>query len=86
MIRSLTSEYLNTLHEFERRNKYIEGLHVNSTYTTMAHYFHIKLMVKAKEWRFVSDDDSSIITALFRVFAREIKRGDAHLEVLLNKL
>ncbi|MDM5188045.1 insertion element protein [Bacillus sp. DX4.1] len=72
------SEYLNALHEFDRRNKYIEGLHVNSTYTTMAHYFHIKLMVNAKEWRFVSDDDSSIITALFRVFAREIKRGAAH--------
>lgn len=43
----------------------------------MAHYFHIKLMVNAKEWRFVSDDDGSIITALFRVFTREIKRGAA---------
>ena len=44
----------------------------------MTHYFHIKLMVNAKEWRFVSDDDSSIIAALFRVFSREIKRGAAH--------
>jgi transposase-like protein len=73
-----TVEYMKELDDFNLRNKYVDGMHVNSTYTTMAHFFHLKILLNAKEWRFVSDNDSSIITALFRVFAREIKRNDAH--------
>jgi hypothetical protein len=64
--------------EFERRKKYIDGCHVNSTYTTMAHLWLIKQMVKASEWRFITDEDYSIMTSLFRVFSKEIRLGDAH--------
>jgi transposase-like protein len=73
-----TVEYMKELDDFNLRNKYVDGMHVNSTYTTMAHFFHLKILLNAKEWRFVSDNDSSIMTALFRVFAREIKLNDAH--------
>jgi hypothetical protein len=64
--------------EFERRKKYIDGCHVNSTYTTMAHLWLIKKMVNAIEWRFITDEDYSIMTSLFRVFSKEIRLGDAH--------
>lgn len=35
-------------------------------------------MVKADEWRFVTDEDYSIMTAINRVFAREIRLFAAH--------
>ncbi|MFJ8531553.1 hypothetical protein [Bacillus sp. NPDC094106] len=71
-------EYHRELLKVERRDKYIEGLHVNSTYTTMAHYWLIKHLLNASEWRFVTDRDSSLMTACYRIFAREFKLTDAH--------
>jgi transposase-like protein len=71
-------EYQKALQDFERRGKYMDGLHVNSTYTTIAHLWLIKQMVHAKEWRFVTDEDDSIMTAIYRVFAREIRLGEGH--------
>ncbi|WP_138417530.1 insertion element protein [Aquibacillus sediminis] len=71
-------EYQNELYKFERRSKYIDGLHLNSTYTTFAHLWHIKQKVNAQNWRFVTDDDKSILTALYRTFAKEIRLTDAH--------
>ncbi|BAU29324.1 hypothetical protein DFP93_11642 [Aneurinibacillus soli] len=73
-----TLEYVQELNEFERRDQYIDGLHVNSTYTTIAHFWLMKQMIHTNEWRFVTDEDFSIMTALFRVFAREVRRADAH--------
>jgi hypothetical protein len=71
-------EYKTALKEFERRGKYVEGLHVNSTYTTIAHLWLIKQLVNASEWRFVTDKDNSLITAFSRVFKDEIRLSDAH--------
>ena len=71
-------EYNQALQEFDRREKYIDGLHVNSTYTTVAHLWLIKQMVKASEWRFVTDKDHSLMTAFSRVFAKELRLADAH--------
>src|SRR5690606_30929263 len=71
-------EYHRELLKVERRDKYIEGLHVNSTYTTMAHYWLIKQLLNASEWRFVTDRDSSLMTACYRMFAKEFKLTDAH--------
>jgi transposase-like protein len=71
-------EYHRELLKVERRDKYIEGLHVNSTYTTMAHYWLIKQLLNASEWRFVTDRDSSLMTACYRMFAKEFKITDAH--------
>lgn len=35
-------------------------------------------MVNASEWRFVTDEDKSLMNSINRVFAQEIKRTDAH--------
>lgn len=72
------SEYMAALHEFTRRGKYIDGVHVNSTYTTLAQFWLMKQMIHAKQWRFVSDEDSSIMSALYHVFADEVRKAEAH--------
>ncbi len=72
------SEYKTELSKIENRAKYTDGLHVNSTYTTVAHHWLIKELVNASEWRFVTDEDSSLITAIFRVYAKEVSLSDAH--------
>jgi transposase-like protein len=69
-------EYRTELNNFNKRMQYVDGLHVNPTYTTIAHYWLIKQLVKASEWR--SDNDSSVITAFFRVFSKEVRTYDAH--------
>jgi transposase-like protein len=71
-------EYQAELNDFNKRMQYVDGLHVNPTYTTIAHYWLIKQLVKASEWRMISDNDSSIITAFFRVFSKEVRTYDAH--------
>ncbi|MFT8321147.1 MAG: insertion element protein [Bacillus sp. (in: firmicutes)] len=71
-------EYRAELNDFNKRMQYVDGLHVNPTYTTIAHYWLIKQMVKANEWRMISDNDSSVITAFFRVFSKEVSTYDAH--------
>jgi hypothetical protein len=71
-------EYKQAVQEFERRENYIDGLHVNSTYTTFAHLWLIKQMIKASEWRFVTDKDNSLMTVYSRVFARELRLAEAH--------
>ncbi|WP_299094721.1 insertion element protein [uncultured Metabacillus sp.] len=72
------SEYENDLAKFNRRAKYVDGLHVHQTYTTIAHLWLIKQLVKASEWRFITDDDKSLMTAIYRVFSDEFQRYDAH--------
>ncbi|WP_147802846.1 insertion element protein [Alkalicoccus halolimnae] len=71
-------EYFKKLSEVERRANYVEGLHVNSSYTSIAHFWHIKQLVNASEWRFITDQDDSITTAFFRVFSTEFRMSDAH--------
>ncbi len=71
-------DYQKELLEVEHRDKYVEGLHVNSTYTTMAHYWLIKQLLNASEWRFVTDRDSSLMTACYRMFAKEFRLSEAH--------
>ncbi len=71
-------EYKKEYAEFSNRADYVNGLHVNSTYTTIAHLWHIRQLLKVKEWRFVTDHDSSIISALMRVFSKEVRLSDLH--------
>jgi transposase-like protein len=72
------AEYRKDLERIELRAKYLDGLHVNSTYTTIAHFWLIKQLIKASEWRFVTDEDNSLMTSLNRVFAKEFRLSDAH--------
>ncbi|MEW9050190.1 MAG: insertion element protein [Neobacillus sp.] len=77
-------EYRKDMKKFERRDRYIDGLHTNSTYTTFAHLWLIKQMIKASEWRFVTDKDNALMTAYSRVFAKEIRLADAHQFICLT--
>ncbi len=71
-------EYEQEWRRFARRANYIDGLHVKSNYTALAHFWLIRQMVKADEWRFISGEDGSLMTAIYRVFAPEIRRAEAH--------
>lgn len=73
-----TSEYHKELKMIRNANQGLSGLHVNSTYTAIAHYWLLKELIGAQNWRFVTDQDNSLMTALFRVFAKEVALGDAH--------
>lgn len=71
-------EYLSAKQSIERRGQYLDGIHVKSGNTAIAHYWLIKQMVKAKAWRIISDADYSLMDAVKKVFSPEIKRGAAH--------
>lgn len=71
-------EYETLLAEFERRKDYIEGIHTNSKYTAIAHFYLIKEMIKSKRWNFVSDEDAVIIDSVMRIFSESIKKKDSH--------
>lgn len=62
----------------ERRAKYTDGLHIGATYTTLAHFWLIKQLLNASEWRFITDEDQSLMTSINRVFSKEIRLSDAH--------
>ncbi|THE08870.1 IS1 family transposase [Bacillus timonensis] len=72
------SEYYQNLSKVEHRAKFIDGLHVNSTYTSIAHMWLLKQMINSKEWRFVTDEDATLMTSIYRVFSDEIRKYDAH--------
>jgi len=71
-------KYRYELNKIQKRSQYVDGLHVNVGYTNTAHYWLIKNLVNAKEWRVISDDDKSIRNAFYRVFTNEIRLSDAH--------
>jgi len=62
-------EYNNELADFNNRKNYVIGSHVKPQYTAMAHYFLIKRMLHADKWNFVSDDDSTIESCIFKMFS-----------------
>jgi transposase-like protein len=72
------TEYIAELAKIKDRNKLIKGMHINSTYTGIAHFWLIQQMVQSKEWRFVTDDDSSLATAIYRVFSKDFRLYNAH--------
>lgn len=71
------NEYKESLDKIIRRADYVSGLHVKATYTMLAHLWSIKQLVNAKKWRFVTDHDNSIITAIYRAFPDEFKADEA---------
>lgn len=62
----------------ELRKSYVDGLHVNSSYTAYAQYWHIKKLLKVKKVNLVCDDDRTLLNAMLRVFSDEIRNGDTH--------
>lgn len=61
------------------RKDYTDGFHVNTTYTAYAQYWLIKRMLSVDNLNYVCDEDNSIITALMRVYADEIKHGNVNI-------
>lgn len=72
------AEYHRKLATFNKRKDYLDGLHVKSVYTSIAHFWILKNLLNVKEWRFVTDADYSIMSAVLRVFMSEIRSGYAH--------
>lgn len=73
-----TSAYMSQRQEFDNRKRYIDGLHVNATYTAIAQLWHLQKILKTKKWRFVTDEDYSLMSAIYRVFSKEIREGVTH--------
>ncbi|WP_223639309.1 insertion element protein [Planococcus sp. 4-30] len=73
-----TADFSREMVELTKRKEYVDGLHVSHTYTAMAQMFLIKQMVKTPKWRFVSDDDKILKATIRRIFAEEMKNGQAH--------
>ncbi|WP_062350029.1 hypothetical protein [Bacillus kwashiorkori] len=71
-------EYQLSFNEFYKRTKYIDGLHTNSNYTAIAHLWLIKQTLHSENWRFVSDEDETIMKAIYRSFNDEFLSGNAH--------
>jgi transposase-like protein len=71
-------EYEMALNDFQRRNKYIDGLHTNSNYTAIAHLWLLKQTLLSSKWRFVTDEDETLMKSIYRVFNEEILSGEAH--------
>lgn len=71
---------------FQRRARYVWGLHVNSTYTAFAQFWLIRESMKqVRKWFLTTDNDGSLITAFARAFADQIREGTAHHFLCLMK-
>lgn len=79
-------EFETKLQQFERRTRYVPGVHVNYAYTIMAGLWLLqRAFGDVKNWRFITDDDAATQSAVKRVFAQEIKAKAAHLFVCNSK-
>ena len=65
----LDSSYLDL------RKDYVDGLHINSTYTAYAQYWLIRRMLNVDKLNIVCDDDRSLINSIMRVYSEEIRAG-----------
>lgn len=72
------SGYAEELLKVKEREKFINGLHVKSQYTSIAHFWLIQQLVKAKEWRFITDEDHSLMNSIYRVFSKDFRLYNAH--------
>lgn len=60
------------------RKDYLDGFHVNSSYTAYAHYWLIKDMINVDTINFVSDEDNSLLNSIMRVYNEDIKLGNVN--------
>ncbi len=72
------NEYYLELREFLSRGSFVDGLHINHSYTAMAHLFLIKKLIKTDKWRVVSDDDMVLKSAYKKIFSDEIQQEKLH--------
>ncbi|WP_186446521.1 hypothetical protein [Neobacillus bataviensis] len=53
-------------------------MHTNSTYITIAHYGLSKDLLRTQNWRFVTDNDTSLLSVLYRIFYEDFRSFSAH--------
>lgn len=61
------------------RQQYVDGYHINSTYTAYAQYWLLKHQLNVDKINIVSDSDTSITSSLKKVFAEDIKNGHVNI-------
>lgn len=71
------TQYRIELNKFNNRKNYVQGCHVKNQYTGMAHYFLIKNALNVNKWYFVSDDDATIQSCIFKVFSEKFSTENA---------
>ncbi|MDD2534109.1 MAG: hypothetical protein PHC86_05365 [Eubacteriales bacterium] len=71
------AEYMKELESFNYRKNYVPGSHVKMQYTAAAHYFLLNKTLKVKQYYFVSDNDSTLQSAIFKIFAKHFSDGYA---------
>lgn len=72
------NDYREESKVFNLRKEFVDGLHTNQTYTSMAQFWLLKQTLSADKWRFISDDDRSLKKAIASIFKDEIKNGSTH--------
>lgn len=71
-------DFQTELSLINRRGQYIDGFHTISSYTVLAHLWLLRHKINTKKWRFVSDEDETIMRSIYRVSSEEIASGGAH--------
>ena len=71
-------DFIETENKLNKRKLYADGLNVTSTYTAMAHHWLLKQTLNVKDWWFVTDDDDTLMKAIFSVYANKFEYGYAH--------
>jgi transposase-like protein len=70
-------EYLDKYNEFETRKKFVEGLHINRSYTTLAQHDILRNNLSFNRVIFVTDKDASTQSAIFRVYKDDFQNDEA---------
>ena len=76
---SALSELELFLRDLEVRKSYIDGFHVNSTYTTYAHHWLINNLLNVDKLFIVTDEDTALLTSLLRIHKEGISKNDTHI-------
>ncbi|MGE5559897.1 MAG: transposase [Chloroflexota bacterium] len=80
------AEYKIKLQQYERRKRYVPGVHVNYAYTAMAGLWLLQhAFGSVRSWRFITDDDKATQSAIKRIFVNEIKAKAAHIFICNSK-
>lgn len=67
------------LRDLEYRKEYVDGLHMNSSYTTYAHHWLLNNSLNVDNMYLTSDEDASIISVLLRVYKDRIINSNMHI-------
>lgn len=71
------SDYQAKLAMFNARDNFVEGLHVQRPYTTIAHFHLLEKLLNYNKLILVSDDDKTIQQSAFKAFSSSFKDQEA---------